>query len=214
MLLGGFARIHERDVVLRIDVVMVDPAEGDSDVGYVPAASGWVGIEGSHLGGVSGDMDSSNLVIVKDLGVRGPGGKVGVRDRGKGELGGGAFKELVVAVGAVNVGESAREGLGLDGGSRGVELDVLVRDRGGGGGDDTLPDREGGFVSDQLCDGAVDGDSEFVCGSGGVSDHVEGNYRDDWMGGDGNGKDGNGVNMMRIVPLKMNVNKSQTEREQ
>lgn len=107
-------------------------------------------------------MDGSNLLLLEGLGLGGISRQVGVRELGKFPGGSLALKKLVLGPGVGRVNEFADKGLGLDGDAGGVELDVGILNGGCGSRDDACPDREGLLAGIQLCDRAVDRDSECV----------------------------------------------------
>ena len=125
-------------------------------------------------------MDGRNLLLLEGFGLGGVSRQVGIRELGEFPGGSLALKELVLGPGVSRVDEFADKGLGLDGDVGGIKLDVGVLDGGCGSRDDACPDREGRLVGDQLCDRAVDGDSECVCGGRWVSHDIERDF-DGWI---------------------------------
>lgn len=125
-------------------------------------------------------MDGRNLLLLEGLGLGRVSRQVGVRELREFPSGSLALKEFVLGPSVGRVDEFADKRLGLDGDVGGVELDVGVLNGGCGSRDDTCPDREGVLIGDKLCDRAVDGDSECVCGDRWVTDDIERDF-DGWI---------------------------------
>lgn len=100
----------------------------------------------------------------------------GVGQTGQLVVGHGTLKELVPGLGISGAVELAGEGLGLNLGAGGSELDVLVLDSRVGARDDAGPEGEGGLVGSKLGDSATDVDTKNVGGGSREADDIERDY--------------------------------------